>query len=153
MKMENIATQDRKWFNPKRELYWCKTRVCKVGKPPNHPSTLWKIGEISHFSPLLSKTWSTPTPKKNEVLKQRGWERDISHNIAMVLFIAKTKRLECPYGLKGKLRLMKDSLVWLPLHRTRRHRTDHLLLHFQATSVMLPCAPPAVAPSPVLWKN
>jgi hypothetical protein len=35
-----------------------------------------------------------------------------------------SKRLECPYGLKGNLHLMKGSLVWLPLHRTRRHRTN-----------------------------
>jgi hypothetical protein len=40
---------------------------------------------------------------KNENLKQRGWERDRSHNRPMVLFIAKTKSLECPYGLKGQL--------------------------------------------------
>jgi hypothetical protein len=31
-------------------------------KPAKHPATIWKIGEISHFSHLFSKTWSTPTP-------------------------------------------------------------------------------------------
>jgi hypothetical protein len=74
----------------------------------------------------------------------------------MILFIVKDKRLECPYGLKGKLHLMKRSLVWLTPRRTRRLRTGHLLLHFHATTMMMPCAPPVVAPSPVLrynWKT
>jgi hypothetical protein len=48
---------------------------------------------------------------------------------------------------------MKGSLVWLPLHRTRCHRTDHLLLHFHTTSTMMPRAHPAVTPPPVLRKN
>jgi hypothetical protein len=52
-----------------------------------------------------------PHLAKNENLKQRGSERDASHNSPMVLFIVKTKRLECPYGLKGKLHLMNGSLV------------------------------------------
>jgi hypothetical protein len=52
-----------------------------------------------------------------------------------------------------KLQLKTDILVRLPLRRTRRHRTDHLLLHFHATSMMMPRAPPAVAPSPVLSQN
>jgi hypothetical protein len=54
---------------------------------------------------------------------------------------------------KKKLQLMNDSLVQLPLRRTRRHWTDHLLLHFHATSVMMSCAPPVVAPSLVLSQN
>jgi hypothetical protein len=70
----------------------------------------------------------------------------------MVLFIATTKRLECPYGPKKQLQLIKGSLVWLPLRRTRRHRTIRLLHHFHATSVMMPCAPPVIAP-PVLRQN
>jgi hypothetical protein len=57
------------------------------------------------------------------------------------------------YGLKMKLQLKTDILVRLPLRRTRRHRTDHLLLHFHAISMMMPRAPPAVAPSPVLSQN
>jgi hypothetical protein len=68
----------------------------------------------------------------------------------MTPFIAKTKRLECPYELKRKLQLIKGSLVCLPLHRTQRHRTDHVSLHFQATSVIMPCAQSVVAHSPVL---
>jgi hypothetical protein len=43
---------------------WCKSKVYKVWKPLKHPSTLSKIGEISHFSPLFSKIWSTLTPDK-----------------------------------------------------------------------------------------
>jgi hypothetical protein len=31
---------------------------------------------------------------QNEILKTRGWERDTSHNSPMLLFIAKTKRLD-----------------------------------------------------------
>jgi hypothetical protein len=63
------------------------------------------------------------------------------------------KRLECPYGLNGKLHLIKDSLVRLSLCRTRHHRTDRLLLHFHMTSVMMPRAPPAIATPPVLRQN
>jgi hypothetical protein len=61
---EKHCSKDRRWLNPKAQLYWCESRVYKVWKPPKHPPTLWKIGEISHFSPLFSKTWSTPTPSK-----------------------------------------------------------------------------------------
>jgi hypothetical protein len=48
---------------------------------------------------------------------------------------------------------MKGSLVRLPLRHTWRHRTDHHLLHFHATFVMMPRVPPIVAPSLVLWQN
>jgi hypothetical protein len=48
---------------------------------------------------------------------------------------------------------MKGSLVRLPLCRTQWHRTKHLLLHFHATSMMMPRTPPFVAPSPVLRQN
>jgi hypothetical protein len=41
-----------------------------------------------------------PHLAKTENLRQSGWKRDTSHNSPMVLFIAKIKRLECPYGLK-----------------------------------------------------
>jgi hypothetical protein len=60
------------------------------------------------------------------------------------------KRLECPYGQKGKLHLMKGSLVHLPLRRTRHHRTNRILFHFHATSTMMPRAPPTIAHSTVL---
>jgi hypothetical protein len=136
-------------IGPKVHLYWWKSGVYKVWKPPKYPPTLWKIREISHFS----KTWSTPTPSKNENLRQRGWKRDASHNSPMVLFIAKTKRLECPYGVKGILQLIRGSLIWLSLCLTQRHRTNHLLLHFHATSVVMPRVPSAIAPSLVLRQN
>jgi hypothetical protein len=58
-----------------------------------------------------------------------------------------------PYGLKEKIHLMNGSLVRLPLCRTRRHQINRLLLHFHATSVMMPREPPAVAPPPVLRQN
>jgi hypothetical protein len=48
---------------------------------------------------------------------------------------------------------MKDGLVQLSVRRTRRHRTDHLLLHFHATSVMMSRAPLTVAHLPVLRQN
>jgi hypothetical protein len=107
---------------------------------------------LSLLSSLLYDMKHTHT-YQNEDLSQRGWERDASHNSPIVLFIAKIKRLECLYGLKGKLHLIKGSLVWLPLRRIRHHRTDHLSLHIHVTSVMIPRAPPAVAPLPVLRQN
>jgi hypothetical protein len=55
-----------------------------------------------------------------------------------VLFLAETKDLECPCGLKRKLEQGKLSLVRLVLCRTRRHRTDRLLLHFHVTSAVIP---------------
>jgi hypothetical protein len=48
---------------------------------------------------------------------------------------------------------MKGSLIRLPLRRTRRHRTDRRLLHFHATSTMMPRAPPSVTSSPILRHN
>jgi hypothetical protein len=58
-----------------------------------------------------------------------------------------------PLWAKRKSQLMKGSLVRLPLCRTRRHQTDSLSLHFHMTSVMMPRAPPIIAPSPVLRQN
>jgi hypothetical protein len=95
-------------------------------------------------------TWSTPTPKQKWKPKAKGWERDASHNSPMVLFIPKAKRLECTYGLKGKLQQIKGSLVRLPLRHTRCHWTDHLLPHFNVTSAMMPPTPPVITPPPVL---
>jgi hypothetical protein len=48
---------------------------------------------------------------------------------------------------------MKDTLVWLSLCYTQCHRTDRLLLYFHVTSVMMPRAPPVVAPLLVLRQN
>jgi hypothetical protein len=48
---------------------------------------------------------------------------------------------------------MKGSLLRLSLRRIRHHRTNHLLLHFHVTSVMMPRALPAIASSPVLRQN
>jgi hypothetical protein len=53
---------------------------------------------------------------------------------------SENKRLECPYGLKGKLHLMKGSLVRLPLRCTRRHWIDSLLLHFHVHSFPAPAS-------------
>jgi hypothetical protein len=78
---------------------------------------------------------------------------DSSHNSPMVLFIVKTKRQEWPYGLEGKLQLMKGSLVWLSLSRTQRHQIIHLLIHFHVTSMMIPRGPPVITPSLVLSQN
>jgi hypothetical protein len=58
----------------------------------NHPNILplfGKLGEISHFSPFFSKTWSTPTPSKKWKTKVKGLREGIqlahSHNSPMVL--------------------------------------------------------------------
>jgi hypothetical protein len=48
---------------------------------------------------------------------------------------------------------MRGSLVRLPLHRTWRHRTGRLLLHFHVTSTVMPHAPPVVAPLLFLRQN
>jgi hypothetical protein len=48
---------------------------------------------------------------------------------------------------------MKGSLVWLPLRRTWRHRTNSLLLHFRVTSAMVPRSTPTIAHSLVLRQN
>jgi hypothetical protein len=108
--------------------------------------------DLSLLSSLLYDMKHTHT-YQNEDLSQMGWESDASHSSPIVLFIAKTKILECPCGLKGKLHLMKGSLVRLPLRCIRCHRTDCLLLVFHASSAMMPRSPSAVAPSPVLRQN
>jgi hypothetical protein len=71
----------------------------------------------------------------------------------MILFICENKRLECSCGLKWKLLLLKGSLVRLQLSRTQRHRTNRLSLLFHTTSAMMPHAPSAIAPLPVLRQN
>jgi hypothetical protein len=127
-----------------------------VWKSPKNPHTLWKIGDISHFSLLFSKTGSTPTLCKNGNLKQRVWERDALPQQRYGSIWGedqKTRILECPYGPKWKLQLIKGCLVWLPLCRTRHHRIDRLSLHFRATSTMMPHVPSTVAPSLVFRQN
>jgi hypothetical protein len=47
----------------------------------------------------------------------------------------------------------EGSLVWLLLCHSWCHRTDRSLCYFHVTSVMMPRAPPVVAPSPVLRQN
>jgi hypothetical protein len=100
-----------------------------------------------------SQKWKILQLNKRDESTQKDSYIDASHNSPMVLYIAKTKRLKCPCGLKGKLHLIKGSLVWLPLCHTRHHQTDHLSLHFRVTSMMMPRAPPVVATSPILRQN
>jgi hypothetical protein len=121
----------------------------------NHPNILPLFGRLRRsLTSLLSSLRDEAHPHLAKWSpKTKGWERDASHNSPMVLFIAKTKILECPYGLKWKLQLMKGSLVRIPLRRTRRHQTDRLLLHFHMISTMMPRAPHVVAPSLVLRQN
>jgi hypothetical protein len=65
----------------------------------------------------LQDVWAGSAVNASETCGQAAtvlrWERDASHNSHMVLFIVKTKTLECPYGIKGKLQLMNGSLVQL----------------------------------------
>jgi hypothetical protein len=156
MKMKSIAAQDRRWFNPNKQLYWCESRIYKMQKLPQHTPTLWRIGWISHFlsSPLLhheahphisknNYSWGVGEGWLNAYLSTNPWGTIYSEN----------KKLEYPCGLKGKLHLLKGSLVQLPLCRTWRHRIDCLFLHFHVTSTMMPRAPTVVAPPPVLRQN
>jgi hypothetical protein len=122
----------------------------------NHPNIILlfrRLGRSLTSLPSSLRHKAHPNLTKNDNLKQRGWDRDASHNSHIVIFIVKTKRLECPYGLKENLQLMKGSLVRHPLCHIKRHRTDHLSLHFHATSVILSRAPPTVAPPLVLRQN
>jgi hypothetical protein len=100
----------------------------------NHPNILPLFGRFgrSHTSLLSSlRHEAHTTPSKNEDLKLKGWERDTSHNSTMVLFIAKTKRLECPYGLKEKLHLMK--VVWSDFHCAAPDAIEPTIFHFTST--------------------
>jgi hypothetical protein len=58
----------------------------------------------------------------------------------------KTKWLKCPWGLIEWKWQSKGSRV----RRSPSHRPVHLLLDSDATSAMVPRAPPAVTPPPVL---
>jgi hypothetical protein len=71
-----------------------ESNIYKVWKQPQHHSTLWRIGGISHFlsSPLLSYTMKhTHTSQKGTIA--RRWERDewvlASPPALGVLFIGK----------------------------------------------------------------
>jgi hypothetical protein len=60
MKMKNGAAHRETRFNPKHSYIEANQRFTRCG---NHPNILpLKIGEISHFSHLFTKTWDTPTP-------------------------------------------------------------------------------------------
>jgi hypothetical protein len=68
----------------------------------NHPNILPFFGKLGRsLTFLLSSLRYEAHPHwQNEILKPRGWERDAFHKSLMILFIVKTKRLECNYGLK-----------------------------------------------------
>jgi hypothetical protein len=138
LKNEKHSSSSREMIQSKGQLYWCKLRVYRVKKLAKHPPTLWKIGDISHFSPLFSKTWSTPISSKMKTY---------------VSIYSENQKTRMLVWAKRKIYLMKGSLVQLLLHRTRRHWTICLLLHFHVTSAMKPHAPPTVTPSPVLGQN
>jgi hypothetical protein len=91
-KMENIAAQDRRWFNPKIQIYWCKSRVNKVWKPPRYHPTLWRIGGISHFlsSPLLHHEAHSHLSKSNYSYGVgEGWLNAYLSTNPWVIFIGK----------------------------------------------------------------
>jgi hypothetical protein len=100
LKIVNELTQIQGYIDANQESIRCG----------NHPNNLPLFGRsgrsLTSLLPYLRHEAYT-TPSKNEDLQPRGWERDTSHNSPMVLFIVKAKRLECPYGLKGKLQIMK----------------------------------------------
>jgi hypothetical protein len=69
----------------------------------------------------------------------------------LVLFIGPTKRLKRTYGIKKEITASEGyfSPTFTVPHPTPSN--DRLLIHFHETSTMMPRAPPAVAPSLVLW--
>jgi hypothetical protein len=115
-----------------------------------------RLERISHnLSTLLLHLNHTTQPKwlnLNQGVEER-WLKCLPLHQPLGSTYIENKRLECPYGLKGKWHLMKGNLVWLPLHRTWRHRIGRLLRHFHVTSAMMPRAPPAIDPSLVLRQN
>jgi hypothetical protein len=124
----------------------------KTDTTSSHSLEDWRDLSLSLLSSLTP--WSTPTSQKATMA--RGLERDgwmlASPPTLGILFIGKLKT-GMPCGIKGKLHLMKGSLIQLSLCHTRRHRTDYLLLHIHETSVTMAHAPPAISPSPVLRQN
>jgi hypothetical protein len=103
MKMENIAAQDMSDSIQKDSYVDANQESTRYG---NHPIILPLFERLRKtLTSLLSslRYEAHTTPSKNEDLKPRGWEKNSSHNSPMVLFIVKTKRLECPYRLKRKL--------------------------------------------------
>jgi hypothetical protein len=118
----------------------------------NHPNILPLFGRLERsLTSLISSLRHEAHPHLGKWRsKAKGVEERSLPQQPYGFIYSKNKRLECPCGLKGKLHLLKGSSVWLPLCCTRRHWTDHLLLHFHATSMMIPRAPPTVSPLPVL---
>jgi hypothetical protein len=150
------ATHLEMRFNHKDQLYWWKSNVYKVWKPPEYPPTLWKMGRISHILSTLLLHLKHTTPPKWLNLNQgveEGWLKCLPLHQPLGSIYSENKRLECPCGPKRKLHLMKGNLVRLPLHLTRRHRTSHLLLYLHAISMMMPRVPPTVAHPLVLRQN
>jgi hypothetical protein len=93
MQIGDDSTQKDSYIDGNQEFIWYR----------NHPNIPPLFGRVERsLTSLVSslRLEGHPHLSKNKNLKQRGWERDTSHNSPMILFIAKAKRLECPYGLK-----------------------------------------------------
>jgi hypothetical protein len=131
-------------FTPTHGCIYANKEFTRCIKRHNILPPFGGLEESLIFSPLKKQLW---------LGDGRGMVECFLSTNSLTPIYSENKRLECPYGPKGKLHLMKSSLVRLPLRRIRRHRTDRLLLYFHMTSTMMPRAPPAVAPLPVLRQN
>jgi hypothetical protein len=155
MKKKNDPYNLEMRFTHKDQLYWENKMSTRCGNCTTTSLSLedWMDLSLSLLSCLMP--WSTLTPHKNQLWlgMGEGWLNVCLSTNPWGPIYSENKILECPCGLKGKLHLKKGSLIRLPIQRTRRHRTDRLLLHFHVTSAMMPCATPAVAPLPVLRQN
>jgi hypothetical protein len=145
LKIWDDSTQKDNYIDANQEFTRCG----------NHPNILPLFGRLGRsFISLLSSLRHEAQPHLAKCRpKAKGVGEGYLPEQPYGSIYSKNKRLECPCGLKRKLHLIKSSLIRLPLRRTRCHRTDCLLLHFHTASAMMPCAPHAIAPSPVLRQN
>jgi hypothetical protein len=121
----------------------------------NHSNILPLIGRLRRsLTSLLSSPRHDAHPHlAKQRLKSKGGGRGIPPTTTLWLYLWQKQKTRMLLWAKEKLHLMKGRLIWLPLCRTRWHQTNRLMLHFHVTSMMMPRAPPAVAPSPVLRQN
>jgi hypothetical protein len=100
------------------------------------PSLIW----------LLERKWNSWHTNPNLRNAYESWRSGNEPQPDWVLFIGPSKRLKCTYGLILWKQQSWGRTVWC----SSLHRPVHLWLHLHVTSVMMPRAPPVVAPPPVL---
>ncbi len=147
-KIKMIHTTEMR-FTHKDQLYWENQTSTRCG---NHHNIVPLFEGLERFltSLIFSLRHDAHPHLAKWIPKAMGVGEGCLPQQPYGSIYSKNQKTRMPLWAKRKIHLMKGSLVQCLLRYTRCHRTDHLLLHFYVTFAMMPRAPPAVPPSPVL---